>query len=100
MTEKQRVAVLLGGRSPEHDVSIVTGLQVLGAIDAEQYQAFAVYITPQGQWFVGEALAERSSYLPDAALRSRLIAVTPDVAGQRGALLRRQPGRLRRPAPI
>jgi D-alanine-D-alanine ligase len=100
MTEKQRIAVLFGGRSPEHDVSIVTGLQALQAIDSARYQAFPVYIDPHGEWLIGEALAERSSYLPDAGLMAQLTAVTPDICGNKGALLPRNPRRFRRPAPI
>src|SRR3989442_1092343 len=61
-----RVAVFLGGRSPEHDVSVITGLQALKAIDQERFVAFPVYVNPRGAWFVGEALAERRNYLPDA----------------------------------
>jgi len=37
-----RVAVFLGGRSPEHDVSVITGLQALKAIDQEQYDAASI----------------------------------------------------------
>src|SRR4051812_8978108 len=40
MAEKQRIAVIFGGRSPEHDISIVTGLQALQAVDSERYEAF------------------------------------------------------------
>jgi D-alanine-D-alanine ligase len=100
MTEKQPVAVLFGGRSPEHDVSIVTGLQVLQAIDSRRYQAFPVYIDPQGEWLIGEPLAERNSYLPDAGVLSQLSAVIPDVGSGKGALVARKPRRFRRPAPV
>ena len=48
-----RVAVFLGGRSPEHDVSVITGLQALQAIDQERFVAFPVYVTPRGEWLVG-----------------------------------------------
>src|SRR5207247_1838021 len=71
-----RVAVFLGGRSPEHDVSVITGLQALAAIDQERFVGFPVYVNPRGQWFVGEALAERRNYLPDARLASELTEVT------------------------
>src|SRR5204863_9630178 len=49
-----RVAVFLGGRSPEHDVSVITGLQALKAIDQERFVPFPVYVTPRGEWLVGE----------------------------------------------
>ena len=71
-----RVAVLLGGRSPEHDVSVITGLQALRAIDQTRFDAFPVYVNPRGQWFVGEALAERRNYLPDARTQGELTEVT------------------------
>src|SRR5712691_11851295 len=71
-----RVAVFLGGRSPEHDVSVITGLQALKAIDQERFVGFPVYINPRGAWFVGEALAERRNYLPDARTQGELTEVT------------------------
>src|SRR5688500_3194620 len=71
-----RVAVFLGGRSPEHDVSVITGLQALAAIDQQRFAPFPVYISPRGQWFLGEALAERRNYLPDTRLQRELTEVT------------------------
>jgi D-alanine-D-alanine ligase len=71
-----RVAVFLGGRSPEHDVSVITGLQALKAIDQERFVPFPVYVNPRGQWFVGEALAERRNYMPDARIQNELTEVT------------------------
>jgi len=70
-----RVAVFLGGRSPEHDVSVITGLQALKAIDQERFVGFPVYVDPRGAWFVGDALAERRNYLPDARNASELTEV-------------------------
>jgi D-alanine-D-alanine ligase len=78
-----RVAVFLGGRSPEHDVSVITGLQALKAIDQQRFLAFPVYVDPRGRWLVGDALAERRSYLPDAALERELTEVTLSL-GERG----------------
>lgn len=60
---KKRVAVMFGGRSPEHDVSIVSGLQVLKALDRSKYDAFPVYIAPDGAWLTGEGLSEKSAYM-------------------------------------
>ncbi|MGD9615939.1 MAG: D-alanine--D-alanine ligase [Alphaproteobacteria bacterium] len=71
-----RVAVLFGGRSPEHDVSVITGLQALRAIDQQRFEAFPVYVNPRGQWFVGEVLADRRTYLPDARAQGELTEVT------------------------
>ena len=50
-----RVAVLLGGPSSEHDVSISSGLQVLSALDASRYETIPVYLRRDGSWDVGRA---------------------------------------------
>lgn len=84
---KKRVAVFFGGRSPEHDVSVVSGLQVLHAIDTTQYEAFPVYITPQGAWLVGDVLRKRENYMLSAQNRAACEEVTLDVTGARGGVL-------------
>ncbi|MBX2834801.1 MAG: D-alanine--D-alanine ligase [Micavibrio sp.] len=61
---KKKIAVFFGGRSPEHDVSVVTGLQVLRAIDQTRYDAKPVYIAPDGQWYYGDdLLRDRNNYM-------------------------------------
>jgi len=88
-----RVAVFLGGRSPEHDVSVITGLQALKAIDQERFAAFPVYVNPRGAWFVGEALAERRNYLPDARTQAELTEVTLSLGEPgRGVLVPKRAG--------
>ena len=84
---KTRIAAFLGGRSPEHDVSVVTGLQALAALDQSRFDAFVVYVTPQGDWLVGPGLDERRNYLPDAQLRAKLNEVTLDIASDSGGRL-------------
>jgi D-alanine-D-alanine ligase len=101
---KTRVAVLFGGRSPEHDVSVVTGLQALQAIDQERFDAFPVYIATDGNWFIGEALRRRSIYLPRGSTLAQLDSVSldvcPNVEGHGRLLFRQKRGVLRTPSPI
>ncbi len=78
---KVRVAVFCGGRSPEHDVSIVTGIQVLRAIDRERYEPFLVYVSISGEWFIGDKLTEHATYLPNAQVREQLTAVDLQAGG-------------------
>ena len=47
---KIRVAVVYGGRSSEHGVSVVSAGSVLRALDPEKYEVVPVGITPGGQW--------------------------------------------------
>ena len=51
--EKIAVGVLFGGRSPEHEVSIITGIQVLHALKKSKYDVLPIYITKEGQWVLG-----------------------------------------------
>jgi D-alanine-D-alanine ligase len=73
---KKKVAVLFGGRSPEHDVSIVTALQVMEALDPDLFDPIPVYVSTKGEWFTGDALRERGVYLPGPAEMERLTPVT------------------------
>jgi D-alanine-D-alanine ligase len=96
-----RVAVFLGGRSPEHDVSVITGLQALKAIDQERFVPFPVYVTPRGEWLVGESLSERRNYLPDARTRGELTEVTLSLGEPgRGVLAPRRSGLFSRRPPV
>ncbi len=76
---KKNIAVFIGGRSPEHDVSVVTGLQVLSAIDPALYNAFPVYLSNDGKWYIGEALRRRDNYLFDRNTVKQLTEVTLDM---------------------
>ena len=51
--KKLRVAVLFGGRSGEHDVSLMSARSVLAALDAERYEVVQVGITLDGNWLTG-----------------------------------------------
>jgi D-alanine-D-alanine ligase len=59
---KTVVGVIFGGRSVEHDVSIVTGHQVIRAFDPERYEVVPIYVDRQGKWFTGEPLAELKNF--------------------------------------
>ena len=52
-SKRKKVAVIFGGRSPEHDVSVVSGLQALSALNNDIYEAFPLYIAPDGKWYIG-----------------------------------------------
>ncbi|MFC4346607.1 D-alanine--D-alanine ligase [Kordiimonas lipolytica] len=62
MAQKKVIAVIFGGRSVEHDVSVLTGLQFLEALDPGQYDGLPIYVDPLGQWWTGDALTKRAHY--------------------------------------
>ena len=79
---KKKIAVFFGGRSPEHDVSIVSGLQVLHAVDMARYDAFPVYVAPDGAWLCGDdaLLKDRNNYMLSKENRESLRTWTLDVS--------------------
>jgi D-alanine-D-alanine ligase len=84
---KIRVLVLFGGRSPEHDVSIITGLQAIKALDPDRYETTPLYIAPDGAWLTGDALRDRTTYIPSRAAREKLTQVTLDLTPGKGPAL-------------
>ncbi len=56
------IGVFFGSRSPEHDVSIITGQLVISALRNMDYKVVPVYIGKAGQWYVGEDLGNLSFF--------------------------------------
>ena len=49
---KKSVAVIVGGRSSEHEISLVSGASVIEAIDTEKYDVKIIVITKEGEWLL------------------------------------------------
>jgi len=56
MSRKLKLAVIYGGRSGEHEVSLMSARSVLSVIDRDKFDVIEIGITRQGQWRVGENL--------------------------------------------
>ena len=54
-----RVAVLMGGRSSEHEVSLASASSALETLDPERYEAVSLEIGRDGRWELGEAAPQR-----------------------------------------
>jgi len=66
MKKKLRVGVLFGGRSGEHEVSLLSAASVLNAIDRTRYEVVPIGITKQGRWVVsGDAERLLAGDFPD-----------------------------------
>jgi D-alanine-D-alanine ligase len=55
VTRRIRVAVIAGGRSSEHDISIASARSVLQALDPERYETTAIGIGRNGRWELGSS---------------------------------------------
>lgn len=59
---KVKVAVVFGSRSVEHEVSIVTAMQVFENINRDKYEIIPVYIDKSGRWLVDDKLQKIESF--------------------------------------
>lgn len=59
---KTTIGVFFGGRSTEHEISVISACQAMAAIDRNKYNVVPIYITKQGAWYTGEALTEVANY--------------------------------------
>lgn len=65
---KTTIGVFFGGRSTEHEISVISANQAMAAIDKDKYNVVPIYITKQGRWYTGDALCDVKNYRDTAAL--------------------------------
>ncbi|MCR5503325.1 MAG: D-alanine--D-alanine ligase [Lachnospiraceae bacterium] len=65
---KTKVAVLFGGKSVEHEVSVISGIQAVRNMDPEKYEITTVYITKKNEFYVGEDTGKIEAYRDIPAL--------------------------------
>lgn len=59
---KIKIAVLFGGKSTEHEISIISAIQAIGNINRDKYEVIPIYITKNNEFYVGENIGKISSY--------------------------------------
>ena len=75
---KTRVAMIFGGKSVEHEVSVISGIQAVVNMDTEKYEVIPVYMTKDNDMYVGELIGDIEQYkVVDGLLRKseRVIMV-------------------------
>jgi D-alanine-D-alanine ligase len=88
-SKKLQVGVLFGGRSGEHEVSLMSAESVLKAIDPEKYEVTQIGITHAGAWLVGENVLE--ALLANDTARLTSATLLPDTT-RNGLFLIRKTG--------
>lgn len=68
---KTTVGVLFGGRSVENEISVVTALQTIEAMDNTKYDIVPIYIAKNGKWYSGEQFLQVANYRNMPALLKR-----------------------------
>ncbi|MGV8969265.1 MAG: hypothetical protein ACOH1J_02330 [Microbacteriaceae bacterium] len=81
-------AVLFGGPSPEHEISILTGLQSERVLTAAGEKVVPIYWSPSGQWFQVPAGTEAKDYLDTVPKGSKPIDVR--LSGDTGLYVKRR----------
>ena len=80
--KRLRVGVLFGGRSTEHEVSILSAQSIIAAMDPQRFEAVPLYIDKEGRWLTGDSLKRLVSnaaartyvYLPPDPTQHSLVA--------------------------
>jgi D-alanine-D-alanine ligase len=78
---KLRVAVIFGGRSSEHEVSLVSAQSVMAALSPDRYEVTPVGITRDGAWIVGSNLVRSLEQEDFSGTRSAAMFADPSKRG-------------------
>ncbi|WP_047151415.1 D-alanine--D-alanine ligase [Aneurinibacillus tyrosinisolvens] len=78
MANKQRLGIIYGGKSSEHEVSIHTALSIIKAVDKARYDVLPIYIQVTGQWVEGSWVKEEPQHVDELRLSPEVYAA-PDV---------------------
>ena len=76
---KTKVAMLFGGKSVEHEVSVISGIQAIMNMDTDKYEVIPVYMTKKNEMYVGDNIGKIESYKDINGLiagSTRVIMVT------------------------
>lgn len=79
-----RVGVVFGGRSGEHEVSLMSARSVIHALNPERYEIIPIGISPRGDWLIGENplhVFERSEKADGTAEQRATLLPDPTVTG-------------------
>ena len=68
---KTKVAVLFGGKSVEHEVSVISGIQAIMAMDTEKYEIIPVYLTKENDMYIGSDIGDIAAYKDIKGLLAR-----------------------------
>ncbi len=83
---KLNIAVIFGSRSCEHDVSIISALQLIEAAKTAGFTVIPVYISREGLWYTGEALTQIETFREFNPMGKGITRVNLDVSANAGDL--------------
>ncbi len=77
---KTRVAVIFGGKSTEHEISIISAVQAMNNMDADKYEIIPLYLSKENEFYTGSRLRDINEYRDLKALigKSRRVILVND----------------------
>ncbi len=98
MTDKTTLGIIFGGRSVEHEVSILSGHQALSAVDPDRYNIQPIYLDQDNIWYIGDKIRDldffRQTIIPINELTQ--VYASPDPRNGTLRLVEAEPGRFRK----
>lgn len=85
---KIKLAVLFGGRSVEHEISVISAIQAIGAVNKEKYDIIPIYITKGNEMYVGEHIGDIEAYKNIGALLAQSTRINLINDGERTLIVR------------
>lgn len=81
MNSKQKVALIFGGQSTEHDVSIVSAASIAKAMDTTRFEPVYIAIDKFGRWFLGPGAFDLLKGLGEHDVTRVILSTDPDKRG-------------------
>ena len=77
---KTRVAMMFGGKTVEHEVSVISGIQAIMAMDTDKYDVISVYLTKENDMYIGEGIGDIANYkdIPALLAKSQRVIIVND----------------------
>ena len=77
---KTKVAMMFGGKTVEHEVSVISGIQAIKSMDTDKYEVIPVYMTKENDMYTGADIGRIESYkdIPALLKRSQRVIMVND----------------------
>lgn len=72
---KKIIGIIFGGKSVEHDISIITGVQTLNAINKLKYNIVPIYISKNGDWYTSNSFFDITTFQKDDGYKKYAIKI-------------------------
>ncbi len=90
---KMKLGVIYGSRSSEHEVSVISALQMMKRANPDKYEIVPIYISMKGVWYSGEPLLDIHTYANFDENRRGIYRVQLDCTAGSGALTTVEPAK-------